>query len=88
MSFGCQKAEFDRPVKESRPDRQLDRFPSLMYFTVCLKMLKFLVVFLLVLDSLVSRFYLNLIPTKISFLKMYKLLVAVSLYFVALQRVM
>ena len=33
-------------------------------------MLKFLVVSLLVLDSLVSRFYPNLIPTKISFLKM------------------
>ena len=36
MSFSCQKREFDRfsnrldrPVEESRPDRQPDRFPSL-----------------------------------------------------------
>ena len=36
MSFSCQKGEFDRffnrldrPVEESRPDRQPDRFPSL-----------------------------------------------------------
>ena len=38
MSFSCQKGEFDRffnrldrPVEESRPDRQPDRFPSLIY---------------------------------------------------------
>ena len=37
MSFSCQKGEFDqffnrldRPVEESRPDRQPDRFPSLV----------------------------------------------------------
>ena len=37
MSFGCQKGEFDRffnrldrPVEESRPYRQPDRFPSLL----------------------------------------------------------
>ena len=37
MSFSCQKGEFDRffnqldrPVEESRPDRQPDRFPSLL----------------------------------------------------------
>ena len=36
MTFSCQKGEFDRffnrldrPVEESRPDRQPDRFPSL-----------------------------------------------------------
>ena len=41
MSFSSQKGEFDRffnrldrPVDESRPDRQPDRFPSLMQITV------------------------------------------------------
>ena len=39
MTFSCQKGEFDRffnrldrPVEESRPDRQPDRFPSLRRF--------------------------------------------------------
>ena len=37
MSFSCKKGEFDwcfsrldQPVKESRPDRPPDRFPSLL----------------------------------------------------------
>ena len=42
MCFSCQKGEFDRffnwldrPVEESRPDRQPDRFPSLVQTAYC-----------------------------------------------------
>ena len=40
MFFSCKRGEFDRyfnrldrPVEESRPDRQPDRFPSLFHTT-------------------------------------------------------